>query len=256
MIQRFFVSQIIGDNQKITVKDGDLSRQISKVLRLKIGEQVVLLDNTGWEYKCFISELSKHGVNFDILEKMANQDEQKCQLILFQSVLKKDKMEWVFQKGTEVGIIKFIPVISEYSVKLGIDFKRSEKIIREAAEQSGGNKLPTLSDPVSFENAIEIAKNSGRLPSYDDCSALSVRGLNLLAHNIGDYVLLKDFCTRQILPSLINLFIGPEGGFSEEEVSLARGNGFQIVSLGKRILRAETAAIAASYFLIGQNSKV
>jgi len=238
MIQRFFVSQIIGDNQKITVKDGDLSRQISKVLRLKTGEQITLLDNTGWEYKCFISELSKHGVNFDILEKMANQDEQKCQLILFQSVLKKDKMEWVFQKGTEVGIIKFIPVISEYSVKLGIDFKRSEKIIREAAEQSGGNKLPTLSDPVSFENAIEIAKNSGRI--------------SLLAHNIGDYVLLKDFCTRQILPSLINLFIGPEGGFSEEEVSLARGNGFQIVSLGKRILRAETAAIAASYFLIAR----
>ena len=238
MIQRFFVSQIIGDNQKITVKDGDLSRQISKVLRLKISEQVVLLDNTGWGYKCLISELSKQGVNFDILEKMANQDEQKCQLILFQSVLKKDKMEWVFQKGTEVGIIKFIPVISEYSVKLGIDFKRSEKIIREAAEQSGGNKLPTLSDPVSFENAIEIAKNSGRI--------------NLLAHNIGDYVLLKDFCARQILPPLINLFIGPEGGFSEEEVSLALENDFQIMSLGKRILRAETAAIAASYFLIAQ----
>ena len=252
MIQRFFVSQIIGDNQKITVKDGDLSRQISKVLRLKTGEQVVLLDNTGWEYKCLISELSKHGVNFDILEKMANQDEQKCQLILFQSVLKKDKMEWVFEKCTEIGAEKFVPVISDHSVKLGVNLKRSAIIIKEAAEQSGRSKLPVLSDPVSFENAIEIAKDNSGLPSYDDCSAFSVRGLNLLAHNIGDHVSLKDFCARQILPPLINLFIGPEGGFSEEEVSLARENGFQIVSLGKRILRAETAAIAASYFLIAQ----
>src|SRR3989338_2237663 len=242
MIQRFFVSQTIGDNQKITVKDGDLSRQISKVLRLKIGEQVVLLDNTGWGYKCLISELSKQGVNFDILEKMANQDEQKCQLILFQSVLKKDKMEWVFEKCTEIGAEKFVPVMSAHSVKLGVNLKRSAIIIKEAAEQSGRSKLPVLSDPVSFENAIEIAKNSGRI--------------SLLAHNIGDHVSLKDFCARQILPPLINLFIGPEGGFSEEEVSLARGNGFQIVSLGKRILRAETAAIAASYFLIAQNSKV
>ena len=67
MIQRFFISQIIGDNQKVTVKDGDLSRQISKVLRLKTGEQITLLDNTGWEYKCFISELSKHNESCGLL---------------------------------------------------------------------------------------------------------------------------------------------------------------------------------------------
>ena len=117
--------------------------------------------------------------------------------------------------------------------QVGVNLKRSEIIIKEAAEQSGRSKLPVLFDPVSFGNAIEIAKNSG--------------GLNILAHNIGDHVSLKYFCERKDLPLSINLFIGPEGGYSEEEVSLARENDFKLCRLASEFY-GETAAIAASYF--------
>lgn len=235
MKPRFFVSQQLPEKGFFILKDRDVSHQLKNVLRLRAGERVVLLDNSGYEYECAVSDIKNREAGMEVIERREIGN-QGIELALYQSVIKKDKMEWVFQKCTEIGAAKFVPVISAHSVKLGVNLKRSEIIIKEAAEQSGRSKLPVLFDPVSFGNAIEIAKNSG--------------GLNILAHNIGDHVSLKYFCERKDLPLSINLFIGPEGGYSEEEVSLARENDFQIVSLGKRILRAETAAIAASYFLI------
>ena len=174
-----------------------------------------MLDNSGYEYECAVSDIKNRKRVWKSLnaEKLAIKG---IELALYQSVIKKIKWNGYF-KMHEIGAAKFIPVISAHSVKLGVNLKRSEIIIKEAAEQSCRSKLPVLSDPVNFENAIEIAKNSG--------------GLNILAHNIGDHVSLKYFCERKDLPLSINLFIGPEGGYSEEEVSLARENDFKLCRL-------------------------
>src|SRR3989338_266879 len=110
----------------------EISHQLKNILRFKDGERFVLFDGSGYD---FISEFSEE--NIRIVEKVLNRREPERKIFLFQSLLKKDKMEWIFQKGTEVGVFEFIPVLSARSDRKDFNQKRAEKIIKEAAEQSG-----------------------------------------------------------------------------------------------------------------------
>ena len=142
-------------------------------------------------------------------------------------------MELVFEKGTEIGVNTFVPLLTERSLKRGISEERAGKIVKEAAEQSGRARVPIVSNPLVFEDAIQFAKEQN--------------GLNVLAHEK------EAGRTLDVAPSArscITLFIGPEGGFSEKEVSTARNAGFFITSLSRRVLRAETAAIVGSYAVL------
>src|SRR3989338_3591691 len=122
--------------------------QIKNVLRFKPGEKIILFDGSGYD---FISEFQ--GESAKVIEKVLNRREPERKIFLFQSLLKKDKMEWVFQKGTEVGVFDFIPVLSARSVKKDFNKERAEKIIREAAEQSGRAVLPQVHDVLDFKAA-------------------------------------------------------------------------------------------------------
>lgn len=240
MTERFFIEQKIEEEQsEIVISDVELIHQVSRVLRKKIGDRIVILDNTGFEYECEIRQVAKKLVLLKILKKSENQNEPQIKVSLFQSLLKKQKMEFVFEKCTEIGVLKFIPIVSEHSVKLSLNADRAQKILKEAAEQSQRGRIPEIFNVVKFQDAVSRCEKSD---------------LNILFHekekgkNIGDFFLKNQEKIKN--SKNINIFIGPEGGFSEQEASIAQESGFEILSLGSRVLRAETAAVISSGFLL------
>ncbi len=227
-MHRFFVSENLDGKDKLVLPE-DIQHQIKNVLRLKTGEKIIFFDGSGYD---FISELSEaSGSKVKIVEKVLNRREPERKLVLFQSLLKKDKMEWVFQKGTEVGVSEFHPILSSRSVKKDFNKTRAEKIIKEAAEQSGRAVLPKINGTISFQDACDYVQKE--------------RFIGILADPNS-----KKHISEILKEPKMALFIGPEGGWTKEETDEARECGFQIVSLGRLNLRSETAAIVGSAFLV------
>lgn len=236
-VPRFFITQHIPEGAPhVTLHDASVAHQLKKVLRKKAGSEVMLLDGSGFEYLCVISSLSPSVLELEIVEKKKNANEPLRHIALYQSIIKKDKMEWVFEKCTEIGVSEFIPLLAEHSVKLRVNSERSRKIIREASEQSRRGKIPVLTDTLPFLKAVSLAVSDKK-------------ALNIAAHNGGNFPHIKDVLVREEGVRPVNLFIGPEGGFSEAELASARAHDFIFVSLGTTTLRSETAAIAASLFI-------
>ncbi len=232
-MNRFFVppSWITEGHARLT---GEVARQISRVLRMSPGDEITLLDNTGMEYLSRLSRCAINTVEAEVLSAVAGRGEPFIQITLYQGILKGDKFQWVLQKGTELGVANFVPIVCKRSVPRQRDgrsesrYPRWRKIIAEAAEQSGRSLLPTLGEPVPFEEACRGTEGSGlSIIPWENERATGLRSV------------LMDRDT-----SRVRVFIGPEGGFQEGEVELGRSHGVVPVSLGRRILRSETAAIA------------
>jgi 16S rRNA (uracil1498-N3)-methyltransferase len=163
--------------------------------------------------------------------------EPRLSLTLYQSLLKGDRFEWVLQKGTELGVQAFVPVLSQRSVfadaeRAGKKLSRWQRILREAAEQSHRGRLPQLCAPTSFARACEesVENHQISLMPWEEAAGESLSGA------------LRSADTP---PRSVALLIGPEGGFDPQEAALAQGCGIRVVTLGPRILRAETAAVAS-----------
>lgn len=225
-MHRFFIKpedKISGKQFEIT--SPGLVHQWSRVLRFQSGEQVVLLDGSGKEYVVTISEITKKNSVGIINESQDGKGEPPYTLTLAQALLKStDKVEWVLQKGTELGVSKFVPLRTDRTErKHSIKRERSERIIQEAAEQSGRAKIPELLEEGEFKEIIK---------TYPFVVAPHPEGAQTFTEfkkEIG------------VAPKDILVCIGPEGGFTSEEVAFAREHGAHIVSLGSRILRSETA---------------
>jgi 16S rRNA (uracil1498-N3)-methyltransferase len=212
--------------KKVLVDKPQIIKQILKVLRLKKGERIFIFEGSGKEYEVEIKNLTKNQIEGEIIREEKGQREPSLIVNLYQSLLKGDKFEWVLQKGTELGVERFIPVVSENCVVRELSNnkrKRYEEIIREATEQCGGVKLARLEELITFKEAI---------------NQLDKSALNLIGWEKGERWK-KIFS----LKPEVNLFIGPEGGYSLREINLALSFGLKPLSLGKRILRAETAAL-------------
>ena len=232
-MQRFFVNRQCIDHESI-ILEGDIIHQIRNVLRLQSGERIVVFDNDGLEYTVILDKVEKNQVKGTICNtKQAV--ESAIKITLYQALLKSDRFEFVLQKCTEIGVSIFVPVVCERCVarKPGANkVERWEKVIREAAEQSGRGILPVLKSTVSFDNACH---------SSVGLSLIAGVGLNSLPLR----ELLRS-STHQGDPVKINIFIGPEGGFTANELEIAQSCGVHKVTLGPRILRAETAGLVAS----------
>jgi 16S rRNA (uracil1498-N3)-methyltransferase len=235
-MHRFFVSpQAIRDDRVIL--RGSLVHQIRDVLRMHPGDQIVLLDNSGWACRAELVTIDRDAVRGRVIEKWKLETEPATRITLYQGLLKGQKFEWVLQKGTEIGIVAFVPVLAARCVIGTVNdvsdarVERWERIIIEAAEQAGRAALPHLSNVMLFANACEQAGHGGLaiIPWEGERS----RGLRETLQNVPK--------SREI-----GLFVGPEGGFADEEVTAAQAHGVVPVSLGPRILRAETAGLAAA----------
>ena len=226
---RFFTENI-ADTATV---NGDDAKHISTVLRMKVGDRAVLCDNSENDYLCEIISAQKEQVIFSILDKQKNEAEPTVRLRLFQCVPKSDKMEFIVQKATELGASEIIPVLSKRCVSRPDEKTAAKKAIRyqkiaeEAAKQCGRGKIPEIKPMISFKEAIK---------------AYSGDGCGILFYECGGETISKIVSEN---PSVINVFIGSEGGFEKEEAELAHDNGIALATLGKRILRCETAPVAA-----------
>lgn len=223
-IHRFIAPVDIFKDQ-IEIRDPELVHQINRVLKLEVGEQVLFGDGKGHEALTVLETVSKSLVEARVLSHQTNENEPEKRITLCLAILKKDNFELAIQKAVESGVWRIVPILTERTVKIGINSERIQTIIKEAAEQSGRGILPELADMVSFEEAI-----SRSMPETTVLFDLS-----------------GDVFTPETSGKTEILFIGPEGGFTDAEVSMAREKGCTISSLGMLTLRGETAAIIGTY---------
>ena len=217
---------------------GDDVKHIYKVLRLIEGEKVVINDCNGTEYLGAINEVTKTEVNVKILKKLDSNNESPVQIFLYQGLPKAQKMDLIVQKGTELGITKFIPVITErVDVKLKGEFKKLDRLNRialEAAKQSKRSVIPKVFDLVEFSDVINQVKSVDLfIVPYEN------------AENFGVKSLAKKLCNLEKIKT-IGIMVGPEGGFEDIEIDKLKEAGAYIVTLGSRILRTETAGFVAT----------
>ena len=235
-MQRFFVEpyQIEEEAHRIHINGTDVNH-IKNVLRMKCGEDVWISDGGDKEYHCQIEELGEDEVLLHILYAQEPEYELPNKLYLFQGLPKADKMELIIQKAVELGAYRVVPVSMKRSVvkldakKADAKRKRWNAVSESAAKQSKRSLIPEVAPLMTYKEAVKEAAG------YD---------MVLLPYESADGIRK----TRELLASVkpgtdIAVFIGPEGGFEDEEVELARENGAEIVTLGKRILRTETAGL-------------
>lgn len=237
-MHRFFLSSDQIEGSEVRFPDST-SRQLSRVLRIQAGEKVVVLDNTGWEYKVTLTNLLDNQVIGHVEERQLCTGEPNVHITLYQCVLKGGKFDLVLQKCTEVGVSSFVPIYSERTISnIGANNDQSRRehrwyrILTEAAEQSGRGLIPTLNRAVDFRTACKMVMDPAIIPWEEECGTGLQMGLREIKR-------VEDPFSR------VEIFIGPEGGFSTAEVDYARSLGIIPVSLGVRILRAETAAIVS-----------
>ena len=235
---RLFVDYKIEENTDFALDKED-SRYISSVLRMRPGEELVVVDKEGYEILSEVQTVTKDEVILRAKEKRENESEPKQKITLYQCVSKGERMDLTIQKSVELGVYKIVPVFSERCVvKPGKDSKidRWQKIALEAARQSGRGIIPEVASPKSYKDALKDATDSD---------------LMLFPWEEEKGQTLKQALEKEE-PQTIAVFIGPEGGFSEEEAHRAKDTGCRLVTLGKRILRTETAGPAVLAMLLYQ----
>ncbi len=209
---------------------GEVAHQIARVLRLRVGEEIVLLEGDGRELQVRLCTVDGREVRGEVVISRAVRGEPALRLTLYQALLARERFEHVLQKGTEVGVSTFVPVRTERSLAKLSDvgdekLRRWRTIIREAAEQSERGRIPDLVPPVSLAEALKRGSEQDvRLFAWErETNMGPTRALGALSSE-----------------GSAALFVGPEGGFSEAEVDLARASGATTFGLGVRVLRAET----------------
>lgn len=212
----------------IEITDPDIVNQIVRVLRLGVGDRLILGDGNANECICELSDRQKDRVIVSVVERFVNANDPSVRAVLYCAILKRENFELVVQKATEIGVAEIVPVVTQRTVKLDIKEERLRKIIAEAAEQSGRSRLPILHAAIPFDAALVDAKRND-INVFFDLSDTSVDRIDLSGKQ------------RR------GLFVGPEGGWTDEEAFTARAAGCLVASLGLLTLRGETAAIVAAY---------
>lgn len=218
---------------------GEDEKHIKTVLRAREGEEMTLCDGEGMDYQCRIVSLER-GVLLDILSKEVCETEPKTKITLYQGLPKADKMELIIQKCVELGVDRIVAVSTERAIvkldkKESKKLERWQKIAEAAAKQSGRGKIPEIGQQVlKFKEAVAEAKGlDGAIIPYEKEQETGIRQF-----------------VQGFQGESIGVFIGPEGGFAEEEIALAQENGITPITLGKRILRTETAGMTTAAILL------
>ena len=231
----FFVESGARDGDRYVITGTD-HNHIKNVLRMNVGEQILISDG-GVSHLCEIDDISEESVFVSVLEENYNDTELVQKIYLFQGLPKGDKLELIIQKAVELGVYEIIPVeMARSVVKLEEKKKKSKQerwqaIAESAAKQSKRNIIPTVREAISYKQAMELAKTLD---------------LFLVPYENKDGMRSTAECFAKMKTAgSIGILIGPEGGFDDREVELSMQSGGAVISLGKRILRAETAAITA-----------
>lgn len=243
-MHRFFIDPDFIENHLVTFPK-NVAHQITYVLRLTPNDFVAVLDNSGVLYEVKLLRNENHKPLCGKIENTITvQTEPKTQITLHFSLTAREKMDWILQKGTEIGVTSFQPFFSSRSLvksgELSVNkIERWKRIIREAAEQSGRGKLPRLKAPKSLSDCFY------HLPKDDQLNIIAWEEAPEKKQNL--HKLLTEF-----IGNSINIFVGPEGGFSPEEINTAIQAQCKVISLGPRIFRMETASIVLPAIVLHQ----
>lgn len=231
---RFFVDACDTKGKSITITGEDVNH-IKNVLRLKIGDEIIINDKEQTDYICNISSFDGGVVVADIVDVIKNAAELPVKIVLFQGLPKLDKLEFIIQKAVELGVSEIVPVITKRTI-VKVDSKKEEKklaryqaIATSAAKQSGRGVIPSVTNFMSYKQAIEYAADLDMvIVPYEEAKGISY--------------------SKEVISSIkgkksLGVFIGPEGGFAKDEVDMACDNGAVAITLGHRILRTETAGL-------------
>ena len=231
MSNRLFVSGALINGGEIEL-DGDRARYLGKVLRLRVGDRITVFNGTGPEWPATITRIGKNEVGLALGESDEAGTESPLTIHLVQGISRGDRMDFVVQKATELGVKRITPVLTEYGV-VKLDAARVEKrrehwqkIATSACEQSGRTRLPLIDAAIPLKNWF------GNKPDKVDAELILTPGAALSLASI------------TAPETKICILIGPEGGFSDVECGDAQVSGFKAVSIGPRVLRTESAAIA------------
>lgn len=213
-----------------TISESDYTH-ITKVLRLGAGDRITVFDTESTEYEGKITDLSPRTIALQVHNTRLLQTEPGLELNLFQAILKGNKMDGIISQATQLGVSGIFPVVSERTqVRSTAKVDRWNKIARESTKQCGRATTPLVSEPVDFQGSLRIGKQSR---------------IKIILHANQDKLLGDYMDSFKESVDSINVYIGPEGGFSEREIISAGKNGYTALGLGKRILRAETASVAS-----------
>lgn len=241
---QFFVdkTQVNEDAGIVFITGADVNH-ICHVLRMRVGEQFYVTDGeSGGKYLCALKEASEDQVTCDILRNIEESSELPCEITLYQGLPKADKMELIIQKAVELGVHRIVPVSTKRSIvklddkKAGTKISRWQGIAEAAAKQSKRDVIPQIGDVMTLKAALaEAADFEVSMMPYENAEGMAF--------------------TRKLLDEIrpgqrIAIFIGPEGGFDESEVEAALSQGTRPVTLGRRILRTETAGLAMLSMLV------
>jgi 16S rRNA (uracil1498-N3)-methyltransferase len=235
-MQRYFVQHQANDNQFLI--DEEDRHHIVKVMRMQIDDQIICVDPNGKQAVCELSEITNSSVVADVVQWIDDSPELPISITIASGLPKGDKLEWIIQKGTELGAQQFLPFSAARSVvkwdekKAAKKIDRWQKIAKEAAEQSHRTILPTIINPMSFKELLKLSGDFDyKLAAYEEESRqgeTSVLSTTLKEIKSGETLL---------------IVFGPEGGLAEEEVQQLKEYGFGLCGLGPRILRTETAPL-------------
>jgi 16S rRNA (uracil1498-N3)-methyltransferase len=211
---------------RLLIRAPGLVHQIRDVLKLCVGERIVLADGRLTEAFCEIAAIDKALIEVVVVKTRAG-NEPKRRVTLYCAILKRENFEYAVEKAVECGAAKIVPVITAHTVKLGLNLERLRKIAQEAAEQCGRAVVPEITAPVKLSAALKGAGENDNNYFFDAVG--------------------EEFARPAPLEATVGVWIGPEGGWDEFEIEAAHAEGFAVVSLGPFILRAETASAVATY---------
>jgi 16S rRNA (uracil1498-N3)-methyltransferase len=240
-MHRFFVPPEWIDHERVVIT-GSQARQLKDVLRLKIDDEITVLDNTGGEYQIKLVDIKSKAVIGEIVQRCRCLGEPLVEIILYQAVLKGKRFDFVVQKCTEIGVVKIVPVFCKRCFAGKPNAARMDRwrqIMLEAAEQSGRGKIPDLCSAIDFKKACDNASGFSLLPWEEERST----GIRTALSNFGG-------------AGRFNIFIGPEGGLALEEADYAQSKGIIPVSLGRLILRAETAGLVTAAAILYESGEL
>jgi 16S rRNA (uracil1498-N3)-methyltransferase len=238
-LRRFFVPRGSLRARHVTLGP-ELAHRLGRVLRLRAGDHVILTEGGAHEYEVQITAVSGNALTANVIRERNPPQEPGVELVLYQSLIRANRFDLVLEKGTEIGVSRFVPVTAARSIVQGngepssARSERWNRLITEAAEQCGRGRLPAVDAPMTVEEALGSARGLKLVPYEEE------RRLRLTAH-------LRKLTAR---PDRVSLLIGPEGGFEPSEIGMAREHGWTTVSLGSRVMRAETAGIVASALVL------
>ena len=245
-MDRYFVEpEHLNLDDKTLYIDGEDVKHISKVLRYGQGDEIEVCDSNGHEYICRIESIDRTRIDLSIVDEVDINRESRIRVSLYQGVPKSTKMDIILQKLTEAGVDEIVLVNTKRSVvnikgdKADKKFDRWERIIYEAAKQSKRGLIPKLRGILSFKEALEdMGKNDINICPYEVEKSLGIKEA------------LQTGQVKKILENKdevrVGIFIGPEGGFAEEENEMVKAAGIASVTMGPRIFRTETASIVAT----------